>query len=107
MIKKLTARGNGWFLNIPKPIIKLLGLNPETSSVQFKIINKILYVKEIFPDNPDFDKYLVRKLSKKNSSRGLYMPNSILELLEINPESDLINIDVEDNVLIVKKNRQI
>ena len=103
MIKKLTARGNGWFLNIPKPIIKLLGLSPEISNVQFKISNKILYVKEIFPDNPDFEKYLVRKLSKKNNSWGLYMPNSILELLDIKPENDLINISIEDNVLIVKK----
>ena len=103
MIKKLTARGNGWLLNIPKPIIKLLGLSPEISNVQFKINNKVLYVKEIFPENPDFEKFLVRKLSKKNNSWGLYMPNSILELLEIKPETDLINISVEDNVLIVKK----
>ena len=103
MIKKLTARGNGWFLNLPKPIIKLMGLEPETSNVQFKIINKILYVKEIFSDNPDFGKYLVRKLSRKNSSWGLYMPNSILELIEINPENDMLNISVEDNVLIIKK----
>ena len=103
MIKKLTARGNGWFLNIPKTIIKLLGLNPETSNVQFKISNKILYVQEILPDNPDFEKYLVRKLSKKNSSWGLYMPNSILELLEINPEVDSIKVVIENNVLIIKK----
>ena len=103
MIKKLTARGNGWFLNLSKPIIKLMGLTPETSNVQFKIISKILYVKEIFPDNPDFSKYLVRKLSRKNSSWGLYMPNSILDLLEINPDTDSLNISVEDTVLIVKK----
>ena len=103
MIKKLTTRGNGWFLNIPKPIIKQMGLNPEISNVQFKIISKILYVKEIFSDNPDFEKYLVRKLSKKNNSWGLYMPNSILELLEITPEIDLVDISVEDNILVVKK----
>lgn len=44
MRKTLTARGNGWFLNIPKTWIKLLGLQPETSKVQFKIKNRILYV---------------------------------------------------------------
>ena len=103
MIKKLTARGNGWFLNIPKPVIKLLGLTPETSYVQFKIINKILYVQEIFPDNPDFEKFLVRKLSKKNNSWGLYMPNSILELLDIKPETDSLYVSVDNNILTVKK----
>lgn len=103
MIKTLTERGNGWLLIIPKAIIKLLGLNPEESKVQFKIKNKILYIKEIFPDNPDYQKYLVKPLSKKNSSYGLYMPNSILELLDIMPETDKLNLTVEDNVLIIKK----
>lgn len=103
MRKTLTARGNGWLLIIPKLLIKLMGLQPDTSKVQLKIKNKILYVKEIFPDNPDFDKFLVRSLSKKNSSYGLYMPNSILELLEINPEIDQLNLEVEDTILIIKK----
>ena len=103
MIKNLTVRGNGWFLNLPKPIIKLMGLTPEISNVQLKINNKILYVKEIFPENPDFEKYLVKKLSRKNSSWGLYMPNSVLELLEINPDTDALDINIQDDVLIIKK----
>lgn len=44
MIKTLTERGNGWLLNIPKTMLKLMGLKPETSKVQLKIVNKILYV---------------------------------------------------------------
>ncbi len=103
MLKTLTARGNGWLLNIPKPVMKLLGLNPETSRVQLKIKNNILYVQEIFPDNPDYDKYLVKPLSKKNTSYGLYMPNSILDLINVNPETDKVNLEVEDTVLIIKK----
>ena len=103
MIKTLAERGNGWLLIMPKTIIKLLGLNPEKSKVQFKIKNKILYVQEIFPENPDYEKYLVRSLSKKNSSYGLYMPNSILELLEIKPDLDKLSLSIEDNVLIIKK----
>lgn len=67
MAKRLTIRGNGWLLSIPKTIIKLLGVDPETSKVQFKIKNKILYVQEIFPDNPDYEKFLVRSFSKHNS----------------------------------------
>ena len=103
MIKTLTARGNGWLLNIPKNILKLLGLKPESSKVQLRIKNKVLYVQEIFSDNPDYDKYLVKPLSKKNTSYGLYMANSILELLDINPETDKVYLEVDDNILIVKK----
>lgn len=103
MERALTARGNGWLMILPKTLIKLLGLNPETSKVQFKIKNKILYVQEIFPDNPDYEKYLVRTLSKKGSSYGLYMPNSILDLIAVNPEKDKLNIEIEDNILIIKK----
>lgn len=103
MIKTLTERGNGWLLIIPKTIIKLLGLNPEKSKVQFRIKNKVLYIQEIFPENPDYEKFLVRSLSKKNSSYGLYMPNSILELLEISPDTDKLNLTIEDNLLIIKK----
>lgn len=103
MIKTLTERGNGWLLIIPKAIIKLLGLNPEKSKVQFRIKNKVLYIQEIFSENPDYEKFLVRSLSKKNSSYGLYMPNSILELLEISPDTDKLNLTIEDNLLIIKK----
>lgn len=103
MIKTLTERGNGWLLNIPKTILKLLGLNPQTSEVQLKIKDKTLYVQEIFPDNPDYEKYLVKPLSKKNSTYGIYMSNTILELLDINPEKDKVKLEIEENILIVKK----
>lgn len=103
MIKTLTERGNGWLLNIPKTMLKLMDLKPETSKVQLKIVNKILYVQEIFPDNPDYDKYLVKPLSKKNTSYGIYMSNLILDLIDVNPETDKLNLQIEDTILIVKK----
>ncbi len=103
MERTLTARGNGWLVILPKTLIKLLGLQPETSKVQFKIKNKILYVQEIFSDNPDYEKFLIRTLSKKGASYGFYMPNSILELIDVNPETDKLNLEIEDNILIIKK----
>lgn len=103
MIKNLTARGNGWLLSIPKTIIKLLGVDPEESKVQFKIKNKVLYVQEIFSENPDYEKYLVRSFSKHNSGWGFYMPNSILELLDVNPETDQVELEIEETTLIIKK----
>ena len=103
MQRILTPQGNGWIMIIPKTVIKLLGIVPATSNVQLRITNKILYVQEISPENPDFEKFLVKKLSRKNTSWGLYMPNSILELLDINPETDKLELDIQDNILIVKK----
>ncbi len=103
MRKKLSIRGNGWLLSIPKTIIKMLGVSPETSKLIFKIKNKTLYIREISPDNPDCTKYLVRSFSRQNSGWGFYMPNSILELLDINPEVDLVNLEMEDTVLIIRK----
>ena len=106
MIKNLTSRGNGWHLTLQKNIIKLLGLVPESSKVVFTIKNKVLYIKEILPDNPDFEKGLIRPLSKKGDSWGLYMPNSILELLNINPEVDKVDIEIEGNILLIKRAEQ-
>lgn len=31
------------------------------------------------------------------------MPNSILELLDINPETDQVELEIEDTTLIIKK----
>lgn len=103
MQRSLVSRGNGWAIPTDKNIIKLLSLDPMTSEVQFKIKNKILYIQEITPDNPEYKKSLVRKFSKKNSSWSFYLPNSIIDLLEINPETDKIDIEVDENILIVKK----
>ncbi len=46
MIKRLTIRGNGWLLSIPKTIIKLLDINPEADSVDLEIEDTILIIKK-------------------------------------------------------------
>ena len=37
MKKFLTARGNGWALIVPKDVIKLLGINPESAKLKFEM----------------------------------------------------------------------
>lgn len=103
MKKFLTARGNGWALIVPKDIIKLLEITPETAKLKFEFIDKVLYIQEITIDNPDFEKCLIRKFSRKNTSWTLYMPSTIIELLDINPETDKLEIDVNGKRLIIKK----
>ncbi len=103
MKKFLISRGNGWAISTPKNIIKLLCINPENTQVLFKIKEKVLYISKITPNDAEYKDGLIRKFSKMNSSWCLYLPNSIIELLEINPEKDEIDIEVNDNILIVKK----
>ncbi len=103
MRKTLIPRGNGWAIPTSKNIIKLLSIDPNSALLRFKIIDKVLYIKEIMPHDSDCDKSLIRKFSKVNTSWCLYLPNSIISLLEIIPNKDEIKIEVNDNVLIVRK----
>lgn len=44
-----------------------------------------------------------RKLSKSGNGWSLFMPKTIIELLDINPEQDQIEMEVEGKVMKIKK----
>lgn len=44
-----------------------------------------------------------RKLFKSGNSWAFFVPKTILELLKIDPETDLVELTVENDVLKVKK----
>ncbi len=44
-----------------------------------------------------------RKLSKSGNGWSLFMPKTIIELLDINPEEDQVEIEVEGKTLKVKR----
>ena len=44
-----------------------------------------------------------RKLSRSGNGWSLFMPKTIIELLKINPESDNVELIIENDVLKVKK----
>ena len=44
-----------------------------------------------------------RKLSRSGNGWSVFLPKVIIELLEINPESDQIEMEVENKVLKIKK----
>lgn len=103
MKKFLTARGNGWALIVPKDVIKLLGIIPETAKLKFEIKGGILFVQEVSSNNVDIEKCLIRRFTRKNTSWTLYMPNSIIELLKIKPEEDMVELEVDGQMLMIKK----
>ena len=105
MAKKfLSAHGNTWQLYINKPIAKLLGITPEEYTVLFTFENKILNIQQI--PNSDIEKYknlLYKKLIRRSGSYGLNLPVPILEMLEINPETDMVDYQVNGQILTIKK----
>ena len=105
MKKSLTSNGNGWELHIPKPILKLLNINPIDTKVLFEIKNKVLYVIQL-DFNYDSERYknaLVKKFTKRGGGYSLFISQVILELININPELDKVEIEVDDKILKIKK----
>lgn len=103
--KQLVAAGNTWQLYINKPIVKLMGINKEECTVLLRIENKSLIVQKIKNEDIDIHKNnaLIKKLIKRTSGYGLNLTQPIIELLEIDPEKDLILIDIDKNTLTIKK----
>ena len=104
MKKFLSTNGNTWQLYISKPVAQLMGINTENRTVLLTIENKILTVILIKNENLDKVKYLItKKLIKRSAGFGLNLPLPILELIDINPENDLLEIDIQGKDLIIKK----
>ncbi|MFR1671831.1 MAG: hypothetical protein ACLSWI_02675 [Candidatus Gastranaerophilaceae bacterium] len=104
MKKQLKSSGNGWLLYFTKPLLKLCGYNPAITKVLFTTKNKTLFITPV--DTNDLEKYennMVRGFQKNGCSHGLYFPNTVLEVLEVDPETDLLDIDIDENKLIIKK----
>ena len=44
-----------------------------------------------------------KKLSRSGSGWALFMPKTLLELIDVNPETDMLEIKVENNVIKIVK----
>lgn len=104
MMKQLKASGNGWELYFSKSFLKLLGYNPVTTKVLMTFKNKTLFIEPVSADIVDNLKdNMVRGFQKSGSSHSLYFPNTLIEVLEIIPDTDFIDIEVEGSILKIKK----
>ncbi len=104
MKKALKTNGNSWQLYLSKPIAKLMGISETEYTVLLTIENKTLNIKRINKDEKTkYENRLIKKLIKRSSGYGLNIPLPILELLEINPENDMLDINIEGDILIIKK----
>ena len=44
-----------------------------------------------------------KKLSRSGSGWALFMPKTLLELIDVNPEEDMLEVKVENNVVKITK----
>ena len=104
MKKSLICNGNTWQLHLTKPLAQLLALSESEHTVNLVIKNKTLYVKRILTkDLEQYKDLLCKKLIKRGAGYGLNIPISVLELLGINPETDMLECEIDDQLLIIKK----
>ncbi|MBP3924456.1 hypothetical protein J6E39_04360 [bacterium] len=104
MKKQLTTNGNSWHLYIKKPIAQLMGITPDEYTVIINVENKTLYVRKIKNNELEQVKDLMhKKLLKRGSGYGLSIQVALLELLEINPEKDMVEFEINGQTLTIKK----
>lgn len=104
MKKSLLSTGTGWDLYLPKPLLKLIGFIPKEDKFLLTVENSTLIISKIDPAEIDnYNGFMVKSLSKCGSGWSFYMPITLLELLGINPETDLVEYEVNGQILKVKK----
>ncbi len=102
MQRKLVSSGTGWKLYMPKDVLKLLGFNPQETSVLLRMDKNVLKISKIDPDNINQD-LLIKKFNKSGNGYGIYISNSIIQFLELNPETDEVKYTIENDVLNITK----
>ena len=87
---------------MPKDLLKLLGFNPRETTVLMKMDKNVLKISKIDPDNINQD-LLIKKFNKSGNGYGLYISNSIIQFLELDPEIDEVKYTIENDVLNITK----
>lgn len=104
MIKYLSNNGNAWHIYLTKPILQLLNANPLETKFLLTIKNKTLIISKISEDKIlKLENPLVKRIRKAGSGYGIFLGQTILELIDVNPEVDMVDISIEEQTLIVKK----
>ncbi|MBR1617455.1 hypothetical protein IJ670_04820 [bacterium] len=104
MIKNLQFNGDTSYLYLSKPVLQLLIVNPNETNFIFEIKNKTLYISKISPKEAlKYEHALIKKPQKNGSGYCIYIPKPILELIDVNPETDKVDFLVESQTIILKK----
>lgn len=102
MQRRLVESGTGWALYLPKDIIRLLGYDVKNTVVQYQIDHNLLKITKINPQEVD-NNFLLKKINKSGNGYSLYLSSSIVQLLELSPETDEVKYIIENEILYIKK----
>lgn len=103
MKKQLKTNGNSWVLYINKSLATLIGVTNDSCKVDIEIINRVLYLSKNTPKTSLEQYYLSKNLIKRGAGYGFILSKPILALLEIDPEKDMVDVDINENKLSIKK----
>ena len=104
MKKKLKTSGNGFELYFPKALLQILGYNPVKDKFLITSKNSALYIRPIAESElQKYENNMVRGMQKSGGSYAIYFPQALIEILEINPNEDFIDVLIDENVVVIKK----
>ena len=104
MKKYLSNNGNSWHIYLTKAMLQLLMVNPEKTKFLLTIKNKVLSITKINEDEiANYENPLIKEARKSGGGYGIFLGQTILELIDVNPEIDMVDISIEEQTLIVKK----
>lgn len=103
MKTKLISQGNSWGFYINKTWSQLMGITPDNYTVVLYIEKQTLFVAHC--SNEKFSKHniITKKLIKRGAGYTITLTLPILQLLDLNPTKDYIEINLENNILSIEK----
>ena len=104
MKKQLSVHGNSWIFYITKTMADFMKITSDSREVILIIKKTTLYVMKNSLNNiNEKECYCIKKLVKRGSGYGLVFSQSLLELLDISPEFDSLEILMDEKKLIITK----
>ena len=104
MIKKLSSTGNMFYFYLTITTLELMNLDPLKSKLFIKINDKIMYIKKADDNILNSDENLcIRKIRKTGSGFGIYFTKTLLDFIDVNPETDNVDINIQNETIILKK----
>lgn len=80
----------------------MIGITDKNYVVSIVVIDKVARIQLHKPEDEIIPGMLTKKLIRRSSGFGLNISKPLLEILDIDPESDMLDIDISNNTLIIK-----
>lgn len=100
----LKSTGNGWQLYLKKHILKLLKYDPKVVKILISVKDNILFCEPLKDsEESNIDNSLIRNIRKSGSGYAVYIPLSLIEILDMKPETDFIDMQITGDKFTLKK----